>query len=367
MTENYNNDSSSMSFFKNIYNNLVTGNQGKTVQVYSTVQEEYESLINGAGLYDLTGSAVIEMRGKDSLEYLHRISTNALKELKSGEAAVTLFTNEKGRMIDRATVLNMGEYLLLTGSQACRNKLLGWINKYIIMEDIKAADRTDSSSVFEMAGSQSRVFLSMIFGDGVDSLQSGKVLMAEVEGRKFTLVLKNEFSINKYIIISKAEDTEFLLSYMYEHKSVFDFRPVGKAAHDIFRIVLGIPEAPGEINDNYNPHEANLVSDISFTKGCYIGQEVIARLDTYNKVQKKLSLLVFDEPVESSDEPLRLLGEGGREAGVITSVAQSLKKDKSIALAYIRNEESAEGTKLTAVSPEGKAYSASICSFGLRK
>ncbi|MDP4197890.1 MAG: hypothetical protein Q8940_22810 [Bacteroidota bacterium] len=366
MAENNFNEFKNLDVFKTIYSDLIFDEQEKIVKVYDSESEEYDALINGAGLIDLSGCSLFELKGKDSLDYLHRITTNALKDLKQGELSSTIFTNEKGRMIDRATVVNNGDHLLVLGSAAFRPKLYSWINRYIISEDIKVTDLSFANSVFQVMGSQSRSFLSMIFGDVASKLQPGKMIKVQLEHTDYFLFLKNEFNRNCYFIICRQENSDFLLNYMFEHKSVFDFRAVGSAAYDIFRINNGIPSAPNEINDSYTPNEANLLEDVSFTKGCYIGQEVIARLDTYGKAQRKLAMVTFDTYTEDLERSVVYDNEE-RESGVITTASSSLNKSSAIALAYIKKDLCVEGTELIAKASNKKVFKITICSFGQRK
>ncbi|MDP4175868.1 MAG: hypothetical protein Q8933_17960, partial [Bacteroidota bacterium] len=111
MAENNFNEFKNLNVFKTIYSDLIFDEQEKIVKVYDSEFEEYDALINGAGLIDLSGCSLFELKGNDSLDYLHRITTNALKDLKQGELSSTIFTNEKGKMIDRATVVNNGDQL----------------------------------------------------------------------------------------------------------------------------------------------------------------------------------------------------------------------------------------------------------------
>jgi folate-binding protein YgfZ len=136
-----------------------------------------------------------------------------------------------------------------------------------------------------------------------------------------------------------------------ENKGIFDFNLVGEEAYNIYRVEQGILAAPNEINDDYNPNEAGLLEYIDFKKGCYIGQEVIARLDTYDKVQRSVKGVVFSREAGNSEYSL-FNGDGG-ESGKITSVVYSPKCKKNIGLGYIGKNHLLDGTKLRAKDPAG--------------
>ena len=101
------------------------------------------------------------------------------------------------------------------------------------------------------------------------------------------------------------------------------------------------------MNDNYNPHEAGLINFVDLNKGCFIGQEVIGRLDAYDKVQRKISGVTFSEPVKDGEQ-LTLVDEKGNEAGIVTSSVNSAKLKEYIGLAYIKKQFLHNETKLTA-------------------
>lgn len=133
-----------------------------------------------------------------------------------------------------------------------------------------------------------------------------------------------------------SEDTISFVKYLYENRSAFDLKFIGDKSFNYFRIINGIPIAPNEINAKYNPHEINLIHEVSFKKGCYIGQEVIARLDTYDKVQKELKGVVFktDQEIEL---PLTIFSNDGNEVGEVTSIEHGFD-NKIIGLALVRKK-----------------------------
>ena len=154
--------------------------------------------------------------------------------------------------------------------------------------------------------------------------------------------------ITKYSFIVYKEDALKLITSIHTNRSIFDIRFVGENAYNTFRIESGIPGYPNEINDSFNPHELNLMDEVNSSKGCYIGQEVIARLDTYDKVQRKLMAVAFNENGKI-ELPGTLINSKENEAGEITSITHSKILDKNIGLALVRNEYTKEGTILSIV------------------
>jgi len=353
MAEIDTNINSIQDYYKTLYPDIHI-NDDSSVKLYSSTTAEYDALINGAGMRDISFMGLIELKGKDTLDFVHRISTNKILGLAPYSSVNTIFTNEKGRIIDRTLLLNLDFTQLLVSSGVFRHKLLTWINKYIIVEDIKISVANNRYSLFELIGSQSESFLTMIFGKDI-ALKYNEIKKVNIERAEYFCVKINEFGLTKYLLLSNAEDTMFLLRYMHENSSVFDFRMVGEEAYNILRVEKGIPSAPNELNDFYNPHETKLINEVSFTKGCYIGQEVIARLDTYDKVQRELSLVLLDRLPETPEN--LSIYHNANEAGKITSIVYSHAHKQPMGLAYIRKEYFVNGNQFTAKDSTGAAYS----------
>ena len=352
-------------FYKSLFKNIQFDDQRKTINVYDDLLEEYKTLYSGVALRDISHFGLFELQGKEILDFLHRVSTNSLKELQPNYSEVTLFTNEKGRIIDRSVVMNFGETVQLISSEYYRHKLFSWINKYIIMEDIKIYDATGKYSVYELLGPQADSFSTLIFDSDIDRLIINQFKSFSVNSEDYFIFKKKKYDVEKYWIICKSMQGNDLIKYMMEHKSVFDFRLVGETAYEKFRIEKGIPKAPNEINDLYNPYETGLIDEVNFTKGCYIGQEVIARLDTYDKVQRTLCG-VFINSEEIPKDNL-FLHDGNREVGNITSVTFSPSLKANIGMAYIKKEFNENGKTVVAKSEEGTEYQVTITALPIKK
>lgn len=345
-TNNFNQDM--IVFFSSLGAKTETIDQMEIIKGFSTVENEIFSLYNGVGLKYLNTFGIIELKGADSLDFLHRISTNSMKNLNKEEVRPTIFTSEKGRIIGVATVMNFDSYLLLVTSSFSKPKVMSWINKYIIGDDVKLSDASHRFNIFEIIGPQSESFLSLFIGDAINSIPENSFKVVSADGVLFFLAkLVDPKGLTKYWILSEQENGKKLINNMIENKGPFDFSLVGEDAYDIYKIENGIPSDPDELNDLYNPHEAKLIHLVDFKKGCYIGQEVIARLDTYDKVQKSLVGLCFPDQVEA-DEKFSLLDDQKNEIGNITSISYSPKLKKNIALGYVKKSHALQGAKVLA-------------------
>ena len=283
----------------------------------------------------------ITVKGKDSIDLLDRLTTNDLKSLKSMEHAYSLLVSPKGRMIEMLSVLNLEGQIILGCSADSLNKVLEWIDFYTFGEEVEIIlDQKDYQSKIMIMGENSISFINFIFGIDM-SLSEGKSMFIALNkqhyGRiKLLIVNKNYFDFGHYEIYASREDVDYVLKLFKQNRRNFkkvDNKFVDYLNDDKFnnyRIVNNLAGYPTEINENYNPLEAGLKKYINFSKGCYVGQEVIARLDTYSKVKNRLVLIKSDTEVDSE------LINKDKHIGNITSYTSPDFYNGDYKLAYIR-------------------------------
>ncbi len=329
------------------------------IKKYTSVEDELNSLSDGVGLRNISNYGMIELKGKDVLDFLHRISTNSVRNLGKEQIVKTIFTTEKGRIIDLTILMNFEDYQILFCHPEHHTKILRWLEKYIISDDVKVSDINNKYTLLEMIGPQADSFVTLICGTVVNNIPENSFKVISAEAMLFFLAkMRDQKGQLKYWIIADHVNGHRFIKYAVDHKGIFDFNLVGEEAYNVYRVEQGILVAPNEINDNYNPNEAGLIKYIDTAKGCYIGQEVIARLDTYDKVQRGVKGFVFDEPAEQKE--YELFNGDGSESGKITSVVYSPKCKKNIGLGYLRKNYLQEGTALTAKDPDGKEIKVSV-------
>ena len=287
-------------------------------------------------IYTPSNYKFIAVKGKDSIDLLDRLTTNDLKSLKSMEHAYSLLVSPKGRMIEILSILNLEDQIILGCSEESLDKVLEWIDFYTFGEEVEITfDEKDYQSKIMIMGENSIPFINSIFGIDM-SLTEGKsmfiALNKELYGRiKLLVVNKNYFDFGHYEIYASREDIDYVLKLLKKNNGNFEFVDyLNDDQFNNFRIVNNLAGYPTEINENYNPLEAGLKKYINFNKGCYIGQEVIARLDTYSKVKNRLVLIKSDNEVNSE------LINKDKHIGNITSYTSSDFYNGDYKLAYIR-------------------------------
>ncbi len=313
---------------------------------------EYEALYTGVGVRFPVNTFVLKLTGKDVLDFLHRITTNALNDLKEGESRKTIFTNEKGRILDSVLVIRKMDFVLLIGNLPKKETITAWINKYVIMDDVHIEDHTENYTVLELSGGQMPVFTTLLLGNKYESQKENFAQSYDelVPGLEVIIRRGLHNRLNVLLCFDHALLPD-VLNLFLAIKNIFEYRFIGSIASDRFRIDQGIPDIY-ELSDDFNPYEANIIHEVNFKKGCYIGQEVIARLDTYDKVQRVLTAVEL-HPEEAYTVPLPVFNSEDKEIGRVTTV-QKFEDGKVRGLAIIRKNFLNNGHELYVAAKDTK-------------
>jgi hypothetical protein len=304
---------------------------------YSSVAVEISAAATGPVLIDRSFAGVVHVAGKDAESLLHRLTTNEMRNLRPGQGVVNIFTNAKGRIVDVVEMLRRAEDYLLITSPGRAAALQQWIDKYTFVEDVRGKDVGGEYAIFSICGKIGSGFADL----PLEGLALHGFRESRIAGVQVILHHGGEIMPEGYNILVAVDGALAVWNSLREQAE-----PIGFAAYDALRIHAGIPAADAEITDQHNPHEAGLRSFINYEKGCYIGQEVIARLDTYDKVQRQLVGLEFEEGELPRAKSSLWVGE--EEAGVLTSVAPLPGRKKNIGLGVLRKSFAETNRRLAA-------------------
>ncbi len=285
------------------------------------ISKETDLLEGGEALLDCSDRGILRINGKDAVDFFHRISTNHFRAMKSGDVLHTLLLSDKGRTIDSLIVVNQGDYLLAITGRGAQETVRVWLEKFIISEDVSVTDVTGNYLLFAIIG----------WKEG----EPGPLVNAQWLKYSFDF-----FGLPSVLFIcgGSADAAGGL--------PVSGYTQVSDDAYEFFRIRHGIPRFNAEIDGESNPLELNLKSVIDFEKGCYIGQEVIARLDTYNKVQRRLCRVKMTGSVTSSSGNRLMSGEIA--VGKMTSWMSDEERPLSaMGLALMRKDYATAGLEYT--------------------
>lgn len=313
--------------------------------VYTDVASEYQSATTAAAVHDASYMGRLKATGADTLDLLNRLSTNEVINLEPGQGTTTIFTTDRGRILDVVIVVNTGDDVLLLTSPGMQDPVIQWLDKYTIMEDMALEDISSSTAMLAIWGPKSPEALAEAVETDLRGLPPYHSMTTKVEGRHVRLISCALSDLSGYYLISSVEDGPAL----WQRLTNCGITPMGGAAYEAARISQGAPAQGSEMGDDFNPLEAGLIGSIDFAKGCYIGQEVIARLDTYKKVQKYLVKLAFSDGALVS--PGAILSQEGKASGKVTSVAKDPSTGQDIGLAYVRTQQAVVGARLEVEAP----------------
>ncbi len=322
---------------------------------YSDACEEVVGVHRAVGVMPLSVRH-LALSGDDRVSFLHSVSSNNIQSLRPGEGCETLILTARGKIQFLLAAAVASDRIDLFVDESLTIELKNTLEAALIMEDVAVQDRSASDVFVHLAGPRLGEIL------GVLSLPSpaGRECSWMEHGdwgvyrRRRTV----ESGVDVRIPVSQAVEA---FEKMCAASRALGGGPVGFVAQDILRIEAGIPKFGVDILRDQFPQEAALEEKaVSFTKGCYTGQEVVARIKTYGGVHRRSIGLIIEGPAPA---PGASLYHAGEEAGRITSAARSLKLSKTVALAQARVESSQPGLALAVSSPsEARAIVVDISS-----
>lgn len=267
------------------------------------------------------------------------MSTNDLEPLigKPGAGAQTVLTNEKGRIIDYLVVISKGTDALLVTSGGNEEQVIEWLDKFVFMEDAKFAKASDDIAQYLLFGPRALSVVSDLFGEEVLRLENLHFAGRELAGAQVHIQRWHRIVESGWAIYAANENAEAVLVALTDVVTKADGNIVSDETYNTLRIEAGLPEMPTELNQKHNPLETALVQAVSWTKGCYIGQEVIARLDSYDKVQRHMMGIVLDADLKLNGSTALVTNPVGEAIGEVTSAAASPTLGKTIGLAFIKS------------------------------
>ena len=299
---------------------------------YGDVNSELHFVRDTVGILDRSYLGKISLSGYETIDFINRISTNDMTKLLMGSVCDTVFITPKGRIVDYCRVIKQEqEYIVISSHVECKY-LMDWINRFLILEDIDIKDVSKNYIWLTLIGPRSRVFLGALTGQPVTP--DDELIWINKFDVLFPALLNNNYYVPAYNICLPVDRCMEIIDQLKDKLLEFEGGMIGDTAFQITRIESGIPEGGTELTGDYNPHEARLLNAVSFTKGCYTGQEVIARLDTYDKVQKYLMIIEMQETVNTST-PFDVYLED-EKIGVLTSYAFDPLANRSVGLGYIK-------------------------------
>lgn len=307
-------------------------------------------LRTGAVVAALPGRGSLALSGPDCAELLHGLVTNDVKGLKPGSGCHAALLSPKGKMRAELNVLRLaaGE-ILLDCDPSLAAPLPAILAGYVPFSRSTMEDRTASTGVVHLEGPASAGVLDAA-GIAGPAAAPYAHLLAEAAGDALRVVRVSRAGEEGFDLLSTPKASPRLLALLAAHGA----EPVAGENLEAGRIEAGIPRWGAELDDGVLPNEAWLErTAISYTKGCYLGQETVARLKTYGHVNRHLVALLL--PLGSAAAAGDAVRAGVETVGRVTSAVDSTLRGHRVALAFVKREHETPGTTLVVDAASGPA------------
>ncbi len=309
---------------------------------YGDVRAEFHALLSGCGLYSLEWRSKISLTGSDRVRWLNGMISNNVRDLALGHGIYAFLLNAQGHIQADLYAFHRGESLLVDCDQVQRDKILELFDHFIIADDVEVADISDKLTALGLTGPESRQVLERT-GIAIPDLAYLQLADTNWNGVSCTVLHSGEEAKESWQVW--VEPTR--LRELWEALAKAGAKPTGSAALNLFRISRGIPQFGQDIRDRDLPQETGQMCALSFTKGCYLGQEIVERIRSRGAVHRNFTAFEADGPLPGSGAKIHA---DEKEVGEVTSseVLPLPNGDRKIALGYLRRE--ATGKELRADS-----------------
>jgi folate-binding protein YgfZ len=307
-------------------------NPASPVPDSATVRSEFRALLSGCGLYDLSARAKITLTGGDRVRWLNGMVTNNIRDLAVGRGVYAFLLNPQGRILGDLYAYNRGDSLMINTDRSQSQKLLATFDHYIIMDDVEVANVSDKLTAIGIAGPKVREALRAA-GFEISELEPLQSVDVTWQNVAVKVVRGDDPSVESYELWLSPDQVTLVRDALIKARAT----PVGTTSLELLRIAAGIPRYGQDIRERDLPQETEQQRALHFSKGCYIGQEIVERIRSRGNVHRKFTgfeiqgeLPALGTKIQSDD----------RDIGEITSVASLplAGGERPVALGYIRRE-----------------------------
>lgn len=311
---------------------------------------EYRLARETVALIDKNYRAYLSFTGPDRVRYLNAILTNNIKDLGSGQGNVSLLLNPQGHILAEMETYAFPDRLLCVSYAMIREHLIEWLDKFIIMDDVTLTDESPRYGTLALDGPLAAVVVDEV--SSVDIAPLGE--LSATDGVAGTIpcciVKRSPGGVPGAEFVVETEKLGVLWQLLSDAACHHGGGPMGYAALNALRLAQGVPWFGYDFGEKQIPHEAGLQdSHISYTKGCYTGQEIVERVRSRGQVNRRRVELLFSG--DAVPEPGAVLTMDGKEMGYVTRSAKipALARGvgtQVIGMGYVRKEATAPGTTL---------------------
>lgn len=309
---------------------------------FGSIEKEFDAALNGGVLMDRSHEGRVRLTGTDRLDMMHRISTNDLHNMLPGEGRATVFTKANARIIDRVMVYARPQDALLITEPGRGAAMANFLQRKIFFnDDVQVADITPKTHQFALHGPQADTVIQSL---GINPTSSKAYFGKEAtiaDAAVFVARRKPLSHTHWSITVFDQEKAAAVWAAVIKAGQAVGLTPAGGIAYNMIRIRAGRPAVGHELSLDYIPLEVGLWDEVSFTKGCYTGQEIIARMESRSRIAKVMVRLHLDDDAEA---PMPLLRDS-KPVGTLTSSVRTTK-DKVIGIGVVKTALAEPNTQL---------------------
>ncbi len=328
---------------------------GDSAIEYKAVRE------TGAGIIDLSSRGRVKVSGTEAVQFLNGLITNDVKALQPGTWMAAAFPNAQGRLVAPARILRIEDSFLIDTDLATSERVRKTLERFTMAGDFRVADIENEIVLLSVQGARAAETIQLIFGETAGNVSRGHVAQAIWREQQFIIMRATHTSEDGFDIFVPTETAQAVWNAFVNEGHV---RPVGYEAFETLRIEAGVPRY-GVDMDETNVVTESLIEDeaVSYQKGCYIGQEIIARIHWRGHVAKKLTGIIFDDATTLLTPTAKIRSMDGKEIGRITSQAFSPRLNRLIALAYVKYDYLAPDTHVHVIMNDTEQHTARVAAL----
>jgi folate-binding protein YgfZ len=311
---------------------------------------EYAGACRTAALMDRSELTRLEFRGRDRARYVHNLCTNNIKSLAPGRGCEAFVTDVHGKVLAYVRIFAAVDAIYMDSARDTGARLIAHFNRYLITEDVQIADRTSDTAAFLLVGPESPAIASAAAGQEIPDLPELGHTTVRVGDAQCLIISSAALGITTYEVWVPAERAAVVWQALDRAGKPHGLVPMGRTGYEALRVEAGLPQYGIDIDETNLPQEVGRNDRaISFTKGCYLGQETIARIDALGHVNRHLVGL----RIMSGDSPAARVAilSADKVVGHVTSAVRSPSLG-TIALGYVRRGHERPGTELAVAAPQ---------------
>lgn len=325
---------------------------------YTNATEEHLRVRGGVGLIDLTFHGAIKVGGKEGAQFLHGLVTNDVKSLERGKGMRAAFLTGHGKVRAFCRILGLGDEYLVINDPQTHEKIFKYVFPFTYAGDFKADGVSDDYRILSVQGPKSLLVMKEICFEPVPPLDEHAWVETIIAGQHVLVARSDHAGDMGFDIFVPLAGLKDVWDFILLKGAFHSISPVGLEAFETLRIEAGRPVWGIDIDENNMMLESGLADAVSFSKGCYTGQEAVAMATYRGHVSKKISGLI----IEGDTVPARgdKVLKDGKETGHVTSAIKSPSLGKVIALALLKYGSFDPGTTVEVAAEQGTSQASVV-------